>query len=58
MALKKWREQLQNGGFDFGAAGIPLLDLRFADNIFFFAAEARMVDALATCQRKRSQAKQ
>lgn len=49
MALKKWREQLQDGGLDFGAAGIPLLDLRLADDIAFFAAATRMVDALVTC---------
>ena len=47
--MRKWREQLQDGGFDFGAAGIPLLDLGFGDDILFFAAAARMVDALVTC---------
>ena len=36
-------------GFDFGAAGIPLLDLRFAHDILVFAAAARMVDASVTC---------
>ena len=56
MALKKWREQLQNGGLDFGDGGIPLLDLRFADDILLFATPsveaARMVDALVTCLKE------
>ena len=56
MALKKWREQLQDGGLDFGDGGIPLLDLRFADDILLFATAsieaARMVDALVTCLKE------
>ena len=36
MALKKWREHLQDGGLDFGDGGIPLLDLRFGDDILLF----------------------
>ena len=56
VALKKWREQLQNGGLDFGDGGIPLLDLRFADDILLFATPsveaARMVDALVTCLKE------
>ena len=56
VALKKWREQLQDGGLDFGDGGIPLLDLRFADDILFFATSsveaARMVDALVTCLKE------
>ena len=48
VALKKWREQLQDGGLDLGDGGIPLLDLRFADDILLFATSsveaARMVD--------------
>ena len=38
---------------DFGDGGIPLLDLRFADDIVLFATSsveaARMVDAVVTC---------
>ena len=53
---KKWREQLQDGGLDFGDGGIPLLDLRFADDILLFATPsveaARMVDALVTCLKE------
>ena len=56
MALKKWREQLQNGGLDFGDGGIPLLGLPFVDDILLFAkpsAEAAwMVDAWASCLRE------
>ena len=56
VALKKWREQLQDGGLDFGDGGIPLLDLRFADDILLFATSsveaARMVDALVTCLKE------
>ena len=56
MALKKWREQLQDGGLDFGDGGFPLLDLRFADDILLFATSsveaARMVDALVTCLKE------
>ena len=32
--IKKRRKQLQDGGLDFGDGGIPLWDLRFADDIF------------------------
>ena len=52
------REQLQDGGFDLGDGGIPLLDLRFffADDILLFATSsveaARMVDALVTCLKE------
>ena len=50
------REQLQDGGLDFGDGGIPLLDLRFADDILLFATSpveaARMVDALVTCLKE------
>ena len=51
------REQLQDGGLDFGGGGgIPLLDLRFADDILLFATSpveaARMVDALVTCSKE------
>ena len=53
MALKK---QWQDGGLEFGDGGIPLLDLRFVDDIFLFAISsgeaARMVDAVATCLRE------
>ena len=56
VALKKWREQLQDGGLDLGDGGIPLLDLRFADDILLFATSsveaARMVDALVTCLKE------
>ena len=56
VALKKWREQLQDGGLDLGDGGIPLLDLRFADDILLFATSsveaARMVDALVTWLKK------
>ena len=56
MALKKWREQLQDGGLDFGDGGIPLLDLPFVDDIWLFAtssAEAAwMVDAWASCLKE------
>ena len=56
VALKKWREQLQNGGLDFGDGGIPLLDLRFADDILRFATSsveaARMVEALVNCLKE------
>ena len=56
VALKKWREQLQDGGLDFGDGGFPLLDLRFADDILLFATSsveaARMVDALVTCLKE------
>ena len=44
VALKKWREQLQDGGLDFGDGGIPLLDLRFADDI--------LLDALVACLKE------
>ena len=51
--MNKWREELQDGGLDFGDGGVPLLDLRFADDILLFATSsdeaARMVDALVTC---------
>ena len=51
------REQLQDGGLDFGGGGgIPLLDLQFADDILLFATSpveaARMVDALVTCLKE------
>ena len=53
VALRKWHEQLEDGGLDFGDAGIQLSDLRFADDILLFATPsdeaARMVDALVTC---------
>ena len=56
MALKKWRETLQDGGLNFGDGGIPMLDLRFADDILLFATSsveaARMVDALVTCLKE------
>ena len=56
LALKKWSEQLQDGGLDFEDGGIPLLDLRFADDILLFATPsveaARMVDALVTCLKE------
>ena len=56
VALKKWREQLQDGGLDFGDGGIPLLDLRFADDILLFATSsdeaARMLDALVACLKE------
>ena len=56
VALKKWREQLQDGALDFGDGGIPLLDLQFADDILLFATSsveaARMVDALVTCLKE------
>ena len=56
VALKKWREQLQDGGLDLGDGGIPLLDLRFTDDILLFATPsveaARMVDALVTCLKE------
>ena len=56
MALKKWRGQLQDGGLDFGDGGIPLLDLRFADDILLFATSsdeaARMLDALVACLKE------
>ena len=55
-ALRKWREQLQDGALDFGDGGIPLLDLQFADDILLFATSsaeaARMVDALVTCLKE------
>ena len=41
---------------DFGDGGIPLLDLRFADDILLFATSsdeaARMVDASLTCLKE------
>ena len=47
---------MQDGGLDFGDGGIPLLDLRFADDILLFATSsveaARMVDALVTCLKE------
>ena len=56
VALKKWRKQLQDGGLDFGDGGIPLLDLRFADDILLFATSsdeaARMLDALVACLKE------
>ena len=56
MALKKWRETLQDGSLGFGDGGIPLLDLRFADDTLLFATPsveaARMVDALVTCLKE------
>ena len=56
VALKKWREQLQDGGLDFGDGGIPLLDLQFADDILLFATSsdeaARMADAFVTCLKE------
>ena len=56
VALKKWREQLQDGGLDFGDGGIPLLDLRFADDILLFATysdeAARMLDAFVACLKE------
>ena len=56
VAVTKWPEQLQDGGLDFGDGGIPLLDLRFADDILLFATSsveaARMVDALVTCLKE------
>ena len=56
VALKKGRKQLQAGCLDFGDGGIPLLDLRFADDILLFATSsdeaARIVDALVTCLKE------
>ena len=60
VALKKWRNQLQDRGLDFGDGGIPLLDIRFADDILLFATffatpsdeAAWMVDALVACLKK------
>ena len=56
VALKKWREQLQDGGLHFGDGGIPLLVLRSADDIWLSATSsvgaARMVDALVTCLKE------
>ena len=53
VALKRWREQLQDGGLDLSDGGIPLLDLRFADDILLFAKSsdeaAWMADALVAC---------
>ena len=55
VALKKWRQQLQDGGLDFGDGGIPL-DGRFADDILLFATSsdeaARMLDALVACLKE------
>ena len=49
VALQKSREQLQDGRLDFGDGGIPLLHLRFADDILLFATSSdeavRMLDA-------------
>ena len=49
-------KQLQNGGLDLGDGGIPLLALRFADDILLFATSrvegTRMVDALVTCLKE------
>ena len=56
VALKRWREQLQDGGLDLSDGGIPLLDLRFAGDILLFAKSsdeaAWMVDALVACLKK------
>ena len=56
MALKRWREQLQDSGLDFSDGGIPLLDLRFADDILLFARPsdeaAWMVDAFVACVKE------
>ena len=53
---KKWREQLKDCGLDFGDGGIPLLDLRFADDILLFATSSveatRIVDALVNCLKE------
>ena len=47
---------MQDGGLDLGDGGIPLLDLRFADDILLFATSrvegTRMVDALVTCLKE------
>ena len=47
---------MQDGGLDFGDGGIPLLDLRFADDILLFATSsneaARMLDALVACLKE------
>jgi len=49
-------KQLQDGGLDLGDGSIPLLDLRFADDILLFATSrvegTRMVDALVTCLKE------